>query len=44
LLFIGSSLSATSYSKAAAVAVDFPHGNGSSVLDIALGRAENTKG
>ena len=33
-MFTGSSLSATSCSKTTAVAVDFPHGNGSWTSDI----------
>ena len=37
-MFTGSSLSATSCSKTAAVAVDFPHDNGSWTSDIASNR------
>jgi hypothetical protein len=37
-MFTGSSLSATSCSKTAAVAVDLPHDNGSWTSDIALNR------
>ena len=37
-MFAGSSLSAISYSKTAAVAVDFPHDNGSWMSDIASNR------
>ena len=37
-MFIGSSLSATSYSKTASVAVDCPHDNGSWTSEIASNR------
>jgi len=41
LVFVGRSLLATNCSKTAALAVDFPHGKGSSIRAIALSQARS---